>query len=106
MGTAEWRIYLADPSDPGLAVDGDEAPAEGMTMRGESVVLINRAVPAKRRAEVLLHELIHGAAFLSSIRSTQRWTEAREEAIVSALAPMLAHALVGARLWRGKRVPR
>ena len=104
MGTAEWRIYVAPPSDPALTPDGQECHA--VTLTDSCEIVISDTVHPSRRAEMVVHELLHAAVAASGLGGTQRWGDAREEVVVRALAGPLAHALVGAGLWRGKRVPK
>lgn len=104
MADTEVRVYVTSNTDPELLVDG--TPAEGVCLRGEGVILINDDVPARRRMGVLIHELAHSAVFLSGAKATLRLSDDREEALISAVAPMLTHALTAARLLKGRRVPR
>ena len=104
MADSRVSVYVASPDDPDLQVDGDAA--EGVCILAEGLVLINEAVPVRRRLGVLIHELIHLASFLSGAKVTLRLSDDREEALVSAIAPMLTHALVGAGLLKGRRVAR
>ena len=53
----------------------------------------------------LLHELAHAAVFLSGAKATLRLSDEREEALVSAVAPMLTQWLAGVGMLRGRRVP-
>ena len=103
MADSEVRVYLASPDDPDLLVDG--TPAEGVCYQGDGLVLINADVPAQRRLGVLLHELAHAAVFLSGAKATLRLSDEREEALVSAVAPMLTQWLAGVGMLRGRRVP-
>ena len=105
MADTEVRVYLASPDDHDLLTEDDPTPAEGMCLRGEGVVLISESVPARRRLGVLVHELLHAAVFLSGAATTARINDEREEALVSAVAPLLTHGLVEAGMLRGKRVP-
>ena len=100
MGTAEWRVFVAPESDPAL-VD-----AYGVTLPDSCEIVISDNVHPSRRAEMVLHELLHAAIATSGLGVTQRWGDEREEVVVRALAGPLAHALVGGGLWKGRRVPR
>jgi len=102
-GSAEYRVYEADDDDPLLVQDcTKDGPAEGATCHETSSIIIRRALPRKRKPEVLVHECCHVAAHISGIAVTMRWKLATEERVVHALAPMLAHMFVGGGLWKGK----
>lgn len=103
MGATEWRVYATDPADPALRLDGQDCYAVTLTESCE--ILIADNIHPSRRAEIVLHELLHAAVATSGLAVTQRWGDAREEVVVRALAGPLAHALVGSGLWRGRRVP-
>jgi hypothetical protein len=107
LGSAEYRVYLADGDDPLLASDRpDSGPCEGATCHTTSTIVINRSLPRKRVPEVLIHELAHAACHISGIAITLKWKLPREEQVVHALAPMLAHALSGGGLLKLPRVPK
>lgn len=104
LGSAEYRVYLADDDDhllkPHTEADG---PCEGATCHDTSTIVIRRSLPRKRIPEVLIHELLHAVMHISGISHTMRWKLTREEQVVHSIAPFLAHALVGARLWKMPR---
>lgn len=104
MGATEWRVYAVPHDDPGLRVEGQDCYAVTLTESCE--ILVAENVHPTRRAEIVLHELLHAAVASSGLGVTQRWSDAREEVVVRALAGPLAHALVSSGLWRGRRVPR
>lgn len=104
MGTTEWRVFLVDPEDPALTLDGTACYAVTLTETCE--ILIARNVPRSRIPSLVVHELLHAAIATSGLGVTQRWSDAREEVIVRGLADHLAHALVGGGLWRGRRIQR
>lgn len=106
MADTEVRVYVATADDSDLRTGPDDPPAEGMALRGDGIVLINADVPQRRRMGVLVHELLHQAIFLSGVGATVRLNDAREEALVSAIAPLVTHALAGAGVLKGRRVPR
>jgi hypothetical protein len=105
LGSAVYRVVLVDPDDSMLAID-DTCGCEAVTDHDTATIYLRRTLPRTRVAEVLVHEIMHAATHISGIAVTQRWKPEREETVVHALAPMLAHALVGGGLWRGRRVPR
>jgi hypothetical protein len=103
-GSAEYRVYEADDDDPLLAPEREEdGPCEGATCHQTSTIVIRRSLPRKRKPEVIIHEACHLAAHISGIAITMRWRPPTEERVVHALAPMLAHALVGGGLWKMPR---
>jgi hypothetical protein len=107
IGASEWSVYLADPSDPDLAsAHEDESPNEGAAFSDRCIILINRSLPRKRWAEVLMHEVMHGAFHVSGTKHSLRLSEHREEQIILGLAPMLTQALIGARMLKMPRKPR
>ena len=104
MGSTEWRVYACDPDDPDLTIDGDACDA--VTLVDDGVILFARTVKRDRVPVLIVHELTHAAVATSGLGVTQKWNDDREEVIVRSLSTMLAHALVGGGLWRGRRVPR
>lgn len=104
LGSAEYRVYIADPSDHLLVPNNpDDGPCEGATCHDTATIVIRADLPSKRVPEVLVHELMHAAAHISGIAHTMRWKLVREEQVVHAMAPMIAHALVGGGLWKTPR---
>lgn len=104
LGSAEYRVYLADGDDHLLKpVDANDGACEGATCHETSTIVIRRDLPKKRLPEVLIHEALHAVAHISGISHTLRWKLTREEQVVHAMAPMLAHALVGGGLWKMPR---
>lgn len=104
LGSAEYRVYLADADDHLLVpYDKGDGTCEGATCHETSTIVIRRDLPKKRVPEVLVHELMHAVAHISGIAITLRWKLTREEQVVHAMAPMLAHALVGGGLWKMPR---
>lgn len=107
IGSAEYRVYLADADDHLLKpVDACDAACEGATDHETSTIVVRRDLPAKRLPEVLVHELLHAVAHISGIAITMRWKLTREEQVVHAMAPMLSQALIGAGLWKQRRAAR
>lgn len=104
LGSATYRVVLVDADDPALSLDGDVC--EGAVDHDTATIYLRRTLPRSRIAEVLLHEILHACTHLSGLAITQRWRPEREEVVVHALAPLLAHALVGGGLWKGRRVPK
>lgn len=105
LGSAVYRVVLCDPQDPELSIE-DASGCEAVTDHDTATIYMRRTLPRTRVAEVLVHEILHASVHISGLAVTQRWKPEREEAVVHALAPMLAHALVGGGLWKGRRVPR
>jgi hypothetical protein len=106
MGSEEINVYLVTDDDPGIASDNDEeGPLEGCTIDG-TTILIRRSLSRTRWPGILVHELTHAASHVSGLSVTMRWRLSTEERVVHALAPMLAHALVGGGLWKFPRVPK
>jgi hypothetical protein len=104
LGSAEYRVYLADGSDHLLHSGNDEdGPCEGATDHETCSIVIRSDLPRKRIPEVVVHELMHAAAHISGISHTMRWKLVREEQVVHAMAPMIAHGLVGGGLWKTPR---
>lgn len=106
FGSAEYRVYAADPDDPGLAGDEESGPCEGVTIHDACTILIRRDLHRSRIPEVLLHEVGHAVAHISGIALTLRWRMSTEERVVHAQTPLLAHALKGAGLLKLPRFPR
>jgi hypothetical protein len=107
LGSAEYRVYLADADDHLLKpIDACDAANEGATCHETSTIVLRRDLPRKRLPEVLIHEALHAVAHISGIALTLRWKLTREEQVVHSIAPMLAHALVGGGLWKLPKVPR
>jgi hypothetical protein len=107
LGSAEYRVSLADPDDSLLAQeDAADGPAEGAVCHETGVIVIRRDLPRKRIPEVCLHELLHAVFHISGLSVTMRWKLATEERVVHNIAPFMAHALVGGGLWKFPRVPK
>jgi hypothetical protein len=95
LGSAEYRVSLADPDDSLLAQeDAADGPAEGAVCHETGVIVM------------CLHELLHAVFHISGLSVTMRWKLATEERVVHNIAPFMAHALVGGGLWKFPRVPK
>lgn len=104
IGATSWPVMLTDPDDPALTHGGDAC--EAVTLTDECLILVDRTVKRQRIPGLIVHELLHACIASSRLGISQRWSDAREEAIVQTLADNLTHALVGGGLWKGKRVQR
>jgi hypothetical protein len=104
QGAVKWRLYLSDADDPELKPLGkDQGACEGSTMFGESGIVINRGLPARERAPVLIHELVHAAFHSSGIGHSLGLNMKKEEMIAHAIAPFIAQALVTGGFWKTPR---
>lgn len=105
----EWDIRIASEKDaPELA------SAEGFTDPASSTIYLDAGLVPSRRTVVLVHELLH--ALLSTpgefklmsriLGCSQEEASAREEELVTHLAPKLGDALARSGMLRLPKVPR
>jgi hypothetical protein len=72
MGSTDWPVYIVDPDDPDLMLDGQSCYA--VTLIETCEILIARTVPRSRIPSLVVHELLH--ASLGPTISEESVTEA------------------------------
>ena len=92
VGGQKWGVYLVAPTSKHLALD-DGSPCNGRCFYDECRIYINRKLDEAAREDVLLHELLHAALFVSGAEAAYGKSPKAEELLVSALTPTLHRLL-------------
>lgn len=89
IGPTQWKVFLVPSHHSALKDHGDE----GVTLYSESRLYINQDLPIDRRADVLIHELLHAILHVHGIGTAMDLDDTADEKLTSLLAPALTSAL-------------